>query len=88
MTNVPRLPTKFGQGHTDSIAFFQDEVLPSLINNKIVCLALRGFLEDGTELDFTIVDGAGGRGNNTRLLGQIVELQSILMAELRAQAAK
>jgi hypothetical protein len=84
LADVTRLPTKFGQGHTDAIAFFQDEVLPPLISNKIVCLAVRGFREDGTELHFTMTDVSGARERNTRLLGLIAELQSMLVAELSA----
>ena len=33
--NIMRLPTRFGQGHTDAIAFFQDELLPRLRNHEI-----------------------------------------------------
>ncbi len=83
---ITRLPTKFGQGHTDAIGFFQDTVLPPLIENKIVCLAVRGFRDDGTEIHFTMVDSSGERKHNPRLLGLIVELQAELVAELSASA--
>ena len=82
--DVPRLPTKFGQGHADAIAFFQDKVLPPLISNKIACLAVRGFHDDGTELHFTMTDTSGKREHNVRLLGLIAELQSFLVAEMPA----
>jgi hypothetical protein len=81
---ITRLPTKFGQGHTDAIAFFQDTVLPPLIENKIVCLAVRGFRDDGTEIHFTMVDNSGERKHNARLLGLVAELQAELVAELSA----
>ena len=82
MAELTRLPTKFGQGHADAIAFFQDKVLPPLIENKIVCLTLRGFCSDGTELAFTMIDVSGKREHNIRLLGLIAELQSELVSDL------
>lgn len=72
---ITRLPTKFGQGHTDAIAFFQDKIMPPLIDNKITCLAVRGILDNGDELHFTMHDCSGARRDNTRLLGLIAELQ-------------
>ena len=82
MTAIRMLPTKFGQGHSDAIAFFQDEILPPLIANKIICLAVRGVKDDGTELHFTMTDVSGLREHNTRLLGLIAELQSAIVSEL------
>lgn len=58
MEGVTRLPTKFGQGHADAIGFFQDEVLPPLIENKVVCIAVRGILSNGDEIQFTRYYGA------------------------------
>lgn len=75
---VIRLPTKFGQGHSDAIGFFQDEVLPRLIENKIICIAVRGLLDDGDELHFTMTDCSGERKHNSRLLGLVAELQAEL----------
>ena len=72
---ITRLPTKYGQGHSDAIGFFQDEVLPPLIENKVVCIAVRGLLDNGSELQFTMVDCSGERSHNTRLLGLLAELQ-------------
>jgi hypothetical protein len=88
VADVTRLPTKFGQGHTDAIAFFQDELLPSLIENKIMCLAVRGYREDGEELHFTMTDVSGLREHNTRLLGLITELQAELVCDLSATPRK
>ena len=75
MSEVTRLPTKFGQGHADSIGFFQDVLLPALIENRIVTLAVRGILDNGDELHFTMNDVSGERQWNLRALGQIAELQ-------------
>ena len=83
---ITRLPTKYGQGHADAIGFFQDEVLPQLIENKIVCLAVRGILANGDELQFTMVDCSGERSHNTRLLGLIAELQGELGRDLSPTA--
>lgn len=82
MAEVTRLPTKFGQGHADAIGFFQDEVLPPLIENKVICLAVRGILENGDELQFTMTDCSGERVHNTRLLGLLTELQIALAQDL------
>lgn len=79
---ITRLPTKFGQGHSDAIGFFQDEVLPPLIENKVVCIAVRGILDNGDELQFSMVDCSGERKHNTRLLGLIAELQAELARDL------
>lgn len=79
---ITRLPTKFGQGHSDAIGFFQDVILPLLIENKIVCLGLRGFADDGTELNYTMIDCSGERMNNARLLGLVTELQHQLASDL------
>jgi hypothetical protein len=79
---VTRLPTKYGAGHSEAIAFVQDEILPPLIANKIVCLAVRGFYDDGTELHFTMIDISGKREHNVRLLGLITELQSEIVSQL------
>lgn len=79
---ITRLPTKFGQGHADAIGFFQDEVLPPLIANKVTCIVVRGILENGDELDFTMVDCSGERAHNTRMLGLVAELQAHLAADL------
>lgn len=79
---ITRIPTRFGQGHSDAIGFFQDEVLPPLIENKVVCIVVRGILENGDELQFTMVDCSGERKHNTRLLGLVCELQSELVREL------
>lgn len=84
---ITRLPTKFGEGHTAAIAFFQDEILPPLIDNKIVCLAVRGLKEDGSELHFTMTDVSGAREHNVKLLGLVTELQSLLISELTNPAA-
>lgn len=84
MTALTRLPTKFGQGHSDAIGFFQDEVLPQLIANKIVCIAVRGLLESGEELHFTMLDVSGERMHNTRLLGLIAELQAKMIANVNS----
>jgi len=80
--SVTRLPTKFGQGHTDGIAFFQDVVLQNFIENKFTCLVLRGLLDNGDEVQFTMTDDTGKRSENTRLLGLIAELQAELVREL------
>lgn len=83
---LTRLPTKFGQGHSDAIAFVQDVILPPLIKNKIVCLVVRGLLDDGDEIDLTMLDVSGERRHNSRLLGLITELQTELArAMCRAQ---
>lgn len=87
MVEITRLPTKFGQGHTEAIAFFQDTILPPLIENKIVCLAVRGIRDDGTELHFTMTDISGKREHNVRLIGLLAELQSILISELQTKKA-
>lgn len=79
---ITRLPTKFGQGHADDIGFFQEEVIPPLIANEVVCIAVRGILSNGDELQFTMVDCSGERMHNTRLLGLIVELQAELARDL------
>ena len=79
---ITRLPTKFGQGHSDAIAFFQDDILPPLIGNKVVCIAVRGILDNGDEIQFTMVDCSGERKHNTRLLGLIAELQAELAHDL------
>ena len=83
MADITRLPTKFGAGHTEAIDFFQNIILPPLIENKIVCLAVRGFLDDGTEIHFTMTDVSGERQHNVRLVGLIAELQSLLVSELK-----
>ena len=82
MVDIARLPTKFGAGHSEAISFFQDEILPPLIENKIVCLVVRGFHEDGTEFHFTLTDISGKREHNLRLLGLLTELQSVLVSDL------
>lgn len=79
---LTRLPTKFGQGHSESIGYFQDEILPMLIENKIVCLTLRGFGDDGTELHFTMLDASGDRAHNLRMLGMLTEAQQLIVADL------
>lgn len=61
MTNIPRLPTKFGQDHADAIGFMQDEVLTRLISNKLVTLAVIGLTDEGDEICFRMSDVSGER---------------------------
>jgi hypothetical protein len=87
MSSVTRLPTRYGQGHTDSIRFFQDDLLPLLIENKVTCLALRGFTDDGIEIQFTLIDTSGERKHNLRMLGMVAELQVDLSNDIRSPGA-
>lgn len=70
---ITRLPTRFGQKHADAIAFFQDVVLPALIENRLSTLVLRGVLDDGNEVHFTLMDMTNDRTWNTRTLGLLTE---------------
>lgn len=86
MSNIHRLPTRFGQGHADAIAFFQDTLLPLLIDNKISTLVLRGIAADGAELEFTMIDVSGGRDLNMRTLAQLTEASFDWVDEMSAVA--
>lgn len=76
MSEVTRLPTKFGQGHADAIGFIQDEVLARIISNKMVTLAIIGITDDGDEICFRMSDVSGERMWNLRTLGMLAELQT------------
>jgi hypothetical protein len=72
-----------GNGHQPSFLIRR----PALIENKIKTLAVRGILETGDELHFTMNDVSGERKWNLRTLGQIAELQIDWTREMQAAQA-
>lgn len=82
MSEITRLPTKFGAGHSEAIGFFQDEIMPALIANEIAVIIVRGVKQNGDEIEYTMVDCSGERSYNLRMLGQIAEAQTNLVRDL------
>jgi hypothetical protein len=81
MSDITRLPTKFGQGHADAIGYVQDVLLPALIENKIAALVIRAVCDDGTELDYT-VHAIGNRRPALQMIGLLAEAQADILARL------
>ena len=85
MADVTRIPTRFGQGHSDGIAFLQDEVLARFIKNEVVTLVVLGLTADGDELRFQMNDVSGARLWNQRTAGLLAEVQTDWINDMRAE---
>lgn len=83
MGDIPRIPTRFGQGHADGIGFLQDEVLARFIKNELVTLVVIGLTTDGDEIRFLMNDVSGAVAANQRTLGLIADIQQEWRDDMR-----
>jgi hypothetical protein len=87
VSEITRLPTKFGQAHSDTIAALQ-KLTQDVIDNKVDCLVIRGLSRDEStdgEIGLNVMaTGSESRGLNLMLLGLLEEAKADLVQDMMA----